>query len=81
VAAERVNMNRLLLGFLAFMTVIGGLAVSLLWGWVSSTTQSRILVGLLVTLALIGGLAIWRSANENPSPPYVPMKSPRAAVS
>ncbi len=75
VAAERVNVNRLLLAFLAFLTVIAGVAAPLLWVWASSTTQNRILVGLLVTIIVIGGLALWRSTNENPSPPHVPLKS------
>ncbi len=68
-------MNRLLLAFLAFMTVIGGVAVALLWVWASSTTQNRILAGLLITIAIISGLALWRSTNENPSPPHVPLES------
>ena len=69
VAAERVSMNRFLVAFLAFMTVVGGVAVVLLWEWASSTTQNRILIALLVAIIIIGGLALWRSTNENPSPP------------
>ncbi len=67
-------MNRLLLAFLAFMTVIGGVAVALLWEWASSTTQNRILAGLLIAIAIVSGLALWRSTNENPSPPHVPLE-------
>ncbi len=72
---ERVNMNRLLLAFLAFLTVIGGLTAPLLWEWASSRTQNRILAGLLITIVIVGGLALWRSTNENPSPPHVPLES------
>ncbi len=74
-AAEGVNMDRLLLAFLAWVTVLGGIAVALLWVWASSTTQNRILAGLLIAIAIVSGLALWRSTNENPSPPHVPLES------
>ncbi len=70
-----MTMNRLLLAFLAFLTVIGGVAAALLWEWASSRTQNRILAGLLIAIAITGGLALWRGTNENPSLPYVPLES------
>ncbi len=74
VAAERVNMDRLLLVLLAWVTVLGGVASALLWMWVSSTTQNRILAGLLAIVVGVSTLGLWRCTKENPSQPHVPTK-------
>ena len=80
-ASERVNMDRLLFAFLAWGTVIGGVAVALLWAWASSTTQNRILVGLLAIVIGVSTLGLWRCTKEDPSQPHVPTKHARPRVS